>query len=166
MAPAPEMEPEMETERSDVVVVGAGFSGLAATRTLLASGVQTVLLEARDRVGGRCENAALPGGDDGWTLDLGAGWTGSGQHRLHSLASEFGVELVEPHQAGDSIAVLGGGGSTSETSTSASCTRSTTTSQPSRRRSPTIVPGTPPTRVRSTPPRSVRGSTHGASATS
>lgn len=102
------MAPEPEAERSDVVVVGAGFSGLAATRTLLASGVETVLVEARDRVGGRCENAAFPGGDDGWTLDLGAGWTGSGQHRLHALASEFGVELVEPHLAGDSITVLGG----------------------------------------------------------
>jgi len=102
------MEPEREPEHSKVVVVGAGFSGLAATRRLLASGVDTVLLEARNRVGGRCENAALPGGDDGWTLDLGAGWTGRGQQRLHSLASEFDVELVEPHLAGDSITVLGG----------------------------------------------------------
>jgi monoamine oxidase len=102
------MAPEPGTERSDVVVVGAGFSGLAATRTLLAGGIGTVLLEARDRVGGRCENAALPGNHDGWTLDLGAGWTGSGQHRLHALASEFGVELVEPYLEGDSITVLGG----------------------------------------------------------
>ncbi len=102
------MTPALETEHCDVVVVGAGFSGLAAVRTLLARGVDTVLVEARHRVGGRCENAAIPVGRDGWTLDLGAGWTGSGQHRFHELASEFGVELVEPHLDGDSITVLGG----------------------------------------------------------
>ena len=45
----------MKTERTDVVVVGAGFTGLSAAHELNKAGIDFVLLEARDRVGGRVE---------------------------------------------------------------------------------------------------------------
>src|SRR6185312_15898603 len=47
---------------ADVVVVGAGLAGLSAARRLAAAGRSVVVLEARDRVGGRTLNHPLPGG--------------------------------------------------------------------------------------------------------
>src|SRR4051794_20318125 len=45
-----------KVRRADVVVVGAGFAGLAAATKLVAAGRSVVVLEARDRVGGRVKN--------------------------------------------------------------------------------------------------------------
>ena len=55
----------------DVVIVGAGITGLAIATLLQADGRDVVLLEARDRVGGRL--LSVPG-SDGSTVDLGASW--------------------------------------------------------------------------------------------
>ena len=46
----------------DVAVVGAGLAGLAAARDLAAGGADVVVLEARERAGGRVEAVALPDG--------------------------------------------------------------------------------------------------------
>lgn len=73
---------------TDVVVVGAGLSGLTAARALRAAGRDVVVLEAADRVGGRAltETSVL-----GSRLDLGGQWVGHDHHRLKALADELGA---------------------------------------------------------------------------
>lgn len=61
-------------ERPVVVVIGAGAAGIAAARTLVAAGVPTAVLEARDRVGGRAWTVSLRG----HPVDLGAHWLHAG----------------------------------------------------------------------------------------
>jgi monoamine oxidase len=53
-APPPAPEPVPRSGNVDVVVVGAGAAGIAATRRLVAAGKRVVLLEAADEIGGRC----------------------------------------------------------------------------------------------------------------
>lgn len=81
---------------TDVVVVGAGLSGLVAARRLEEAGVDVRVLEARDRVGGRTYTRSL----DGHDFDFGAQWIGPDQHRMHALVTELGVETFEQHDAG------------------------------------------------------------------
>lgn len=63
----------------ETVVVGAGLAGLYAARVLLDAGRPLVLLEARDRVGGRTYSAPFEG--VGLTVDLGAEWIDPHKHR-------------------------------------------------------------------------------------
>jgi monoamine oxidase len=69
----------------DVVVVGGGAAGIAATRRLRDAGVSVVLLEARDRLGGRAWTVQTP---LGFPIDLGCGW-------LHSADENVWRELAE-----------------------------------------------------------------------
>jgi monoamine oxidase len=73
---------------SRVVVVGAGLAGLAAARRLVARGHEVVVVEARERVGGRTEGLVLA---DGTPLELGGQWLGEGHTRMHELAGELGL---------------------------------------------------------------------------
>jgi monoamine oxidase len=73
---------------SKVVVVGAGLAGLAAARRLVARGHEVVVVEARERVGGRTEGLVLA---DGTPLELGGQWLGEGHTRMHELAGELGL---------------------------------------------------------------------------
>jgi monoamine oxidase len=72
----------------DVVVVGAGLAGLVAARDLVAGGADVVVLEARDRVGGR--TLTLPAAD-GTPIDHGGQWIGPTQDRIAALAQSLGV---------------------------------------------------------------------------
>ncbi|WP_051021052.1 FAD-dependent oxidoreductase [Synechococcus sp. PCC 6312] len=55
----------------DVIVIGAGVAGLAAARILQDQGQRVLVLEGRNRIGGRVwTNRSL----DGLPLDLGASW--------------------------------------------------------------------------------------------
>lgn len=84
----------------EVVVVGAGFAGLMAARTLAQAGVDVLLLEARNRVGGRVVNLPMPGGG---YIDGGGQYIGPTQDRMYALADEFGVETFPTFEAGRTV---------------------------------------------------------------
>src|SRR5262245_21515967 len=96
---------ELETRDADVVVVGAGLAGLAAARALAAAGASVVVLEARDRVGGRVLNHDI---GDGKIVEVGGQWIGPTQDRLAELARELGVETFPTHAAGHNLLEYGG----------------------------------------------------------
>ncbi len=81
----------------DVAIIGAGFSGLAAARSLAGNGRDVVVLEARDRVGGRVLNQDIGGGQ---VVEIGGQWAGPGQTRLYELAAELGVATFATHDRG------------------------------------------------------------------
>ena len=89
----------------DVIVVGAGVAGLVAARRLDAQGLSTLVLEARNRVGGRLLRHAL---SDSVVIDLGGQWLGPSQERAYALARELGLTLFPTHTEGESLALLGG----------------------------------------------------------
>jgi monoamine oxidase len=91
--------------KCDVVVVGAGMAGLTAARELKKKGLEVIVLEARDRVGGRTWSKTL---DNGVTIDVGGQWVAPTQARVHALIEEFNVGIFKTFTAGDSIALMDG----------------------------------------------------------
>ncbi|MGB3763736.1 MAG: FAD-dependent oxidoreductase [Ornithinimicrobium sp.] len=81
---------------ADVVIIGAGLSGLIAAREVLAAGYEPVMLEANDRVGGRILTQDV----GGVPLELGAQWIGDTHHRMQSLATELGIEIFDQFDSG------------------------------------------------------------------
>src|SRR5687768_12754708 len=73
---------------ADVCIVGAGYAGLTAARRLSQAGKTVVVLEARDRVGGRIWTYELP---DGTRIDRGGGWLGPQHDAIFGLARELDV---------------------------------------------------------------------------
>ncbi len=87
-----------ETRECDVAIVGAGLAGLAAARSLTACGLSVLILEARDRVGGRTLNHPL---GDGSVVEVGGQWVGPNtQLRVNEWVRELGLELFETYDEG------------------------------------------------------------------
>lgn len=81
----------------DVAVLGAGLAGLSAARDLQRSGADVIVLEARDRVGGRVEAVTLP---DGRTIQAGGEVFGPAHTAYGELVEELGL-AVEPSYVAD-----------------------------------------------------------------
>ena len=83
----------------DVVVIGAGLAGLTAARELVRAGFDTVVLEGRDRVGGRTNTALLAG----VPVDLGASFVGPTQDAVLALAAELGCPTTPTYCEGANL---------------------------------------------------------------
>jgi monoamine oxidase len=91
--------------KADCCVVGAGYAGLTAALRLRQAGASVVVLEGRDRVGGRVFTHVAP---DGTRLDLGGTWIGAGQDAAYALASELGVDTYPTFETGEKLYVVDG----------------------------------------------------------
>ncbi len=89
----------------DVIIIGAGFAGLAAAKELERLGVSDLLiLEARDRVGGRTRYGEV----GGLAVDFGGMWLGPTQIRLAGLAEQYQVQTYPTYLDGKAIYRVGG----------------------------------------------------------
>ena len=82
---------------ADVIIVGAGLSGLIAARDVLTAGHEPLILEADQRVGGRILTEDV----EGVPLELGAQWIGDTHHRMEALAAELGVGIYPQFEDGE-----------------------------------------------------------------
>ena len=85
---------------ADVAIVGAGLAGLVAARDLIAAGSSVVVIEARDRVGGRLLNEDI---GDGKVVEVGGQWIGPTQDRMAALAAEVGVDTFPTYSEGENV---------------------------------------------------------------
>jgi monoamine oxidase len=85
---------------ADIIVVGAGFAGLTTARELNKRGASVIVVEARDRVGGRVHTVRPR---DGLWLDVGGQWTGPGQDHIIALGREMGVESFPTWPEGEHL---------------------------------------------------------------
>ncbi|WP_454198738.1 flavin monoamine oxidase family protein [Nocardia sp. Marseille-Q1738] len=91
-------------DRTTVAIIGAGFAGLTAARALQARGIDVLVLESADRVGGRALTVRSAAGTP---VDLGGQWIGHDHARMTALASEFGMTLFPTHTDGRALVVEG-----------------------------------------------------------
>ncbi len=93
------------TRTADFVIVGAGLAGLTAARELVQRGRSVVVLEARDRVGGRVLNHSLGGGV---ITEVGGEYIGPTQDRIAALAKAVGVDTFPTYNDGSNLLLLDG----------------------------------------------------------
>lgn len=84
--------PALPKRPNHVIIIGAGFAGLAAAHKLKKEGIRVTILEARNRVGGRVFSHNPLQGQD-LVIELGAEWVGKSHERVIELCEEFGLEL-------------------------------------------------------------------------
>lgn len=87
------------TWTTDVVVVGAGFAGLSAARELMRRGTDVVVLEGRDRVGGRSHTGHVAG----IPVDMGGTFVGPTQDAVLALAAELGIPTIPTYHDGANL---------------------------------------------------------------
>ncbi|XP_016429425.1 amine oxidase [flavin-containing]-like [Sinocyclocheilus rhinocerous] len=85
----------MTANAYDVIVIGGGISGLSAAKLLVESGLNPVLLEARNRVGGR--TYTVQNKETKW-VDLGGAYIGPTQNRILRIAKQYGVKTYKVNE--------------------------------------------------------------------
>jgi monoamine oxidase len=92
----------MSPAKVDVVIVGAGLSGLRAATDIHQAGLSYVVLEAMDRVGGK--TLSVKASSQGGRVDLGAAWINdTSQSHMYALAKQYGFDLKEQRDTGLSV---------------------------------------------------------------
>jgi monoamine oxidase len=92
----------MSRKRLDVIVVGAGLSGLSAARALEAAGLSCQVLEAQDRAGGRVRSMVSK---DGHVTEAGAQFFNRDMDELIGLSAEAGLDLAATAADGATVAL-------------------------------------------------------------
>lgn len=83
--------------QTDILIVGGGLSGLALADQMARDGVDFLLVEAQDRLGGRILTRDVAGGQ----FDMGPAWFWPGQPRMAAMARRFDLPVFEQHSTGD-----------------------------------------------------------------
>ncbi|EFA78585.1 amine oxidase [Heterostelium album PN500] len=98
------MSLEVDQHLYDVIIMGGGVSGLRAATLLAAQSKSVLVLESRDRVGGRINSVEF----DGYRWDIGGQWVGPAQKRLLSLIQELGQSTFPQQQQGKKVVEING----------------------------------------------------------
>lgn len=89
----------------DVIIIGGGYAGIIAARQLHEAGKNFILLESRNRLGGRIYTKEL---GDGNYVDLGGQWIGPTQEKMYALLKEYGIDTFPTYDEGQSLLKLNG----------------------------------------------------------
>jgi monoamine oxidase len=95
---------DLMSNRQSVIVIGAGFAGVTAARELTRRGWQVVLLEARDRIGGRTYYTEKLGRK----LELGGTWVHWFQPHVWAEVTRYGAELTQSPAPEKGYWIVGG----------------------------------------------------------
>jgi monoamine oxidase len=90
---------------ADAVIVGGGFAGVTAARELTMRGRSAVLVEARDRLGGRTHTAS----HEGHSLELGGTWVHPAQPNVWAEITRYGLDVEELPEPGATQSVWSSG---------------------------------------------------------
>lgn len=84
----------------DIIIAGAGLSGLTAAYFLQQQGIACTMLEAQDRIGGRIQTIF---GNNHTPMEMGATWFGTQHQHVLLLLKELGITYFEQHDEGNAL---------------------------------------------------------------